>query len=90
MPGGPKIADGSRQLLLNKFFDPSTPSMRKEEVKVEEKKRKVEERKRRVKITVYYRRASQPREWQPTGTLTVPANCKKNLLRELCSPSHGA
>ena len=35
-PGGPKMADGvykvfghSKQLLLNKFFDPSTPSMRK-------------------------------------------------------------
>ena len=40
-PGGPKIADGvwkdgnpkvfgrSKQLLLNKFFDPSTPSLRK-------------------------------------------------------------
>ena len=40
-PGGPKMVDGvwkgvnplvfgrSKQLLLNKFFDPSTPSMRK-------------------------------------------------------------
>ena len=33
LPGGPKMADGvwkvSKQLSLNKFFDPSTPSMRK-------------------------------------------------------------
>ena len=41
-PGGPKMAEGvwkgvyskvfghSKQLSLNKFFDPSTPSMRKE------------------------------------------------------------
>ena len=29
-PGGPEMADGhSEQLLLNKFFDLSTPSMRK-------------------------------------------------------------
>ena len=35
-PGGPKMAEGvwkefghSRKLSLNKFFDPSTPSMRK-------------------------------------------------------------
>ena len=33
-PGGPIMADGfwkghSKQLSLNKFFDPSTPSMRK-------------------------------------------------------------
>ena len=25
----PKVFERSRQLLLNKFFDPSTPSMRK-------------------------------------------------------------
>merc|ERR1712117_809713 len=61
-PGGPKMADGvwkgvypyvlgrSRQLSLNKFFDPSTPSMRKvddgEEKKEKEKKKK---RKRKEK-----------------------------------------
>merc|ERR1711923_62259 len=55
-PGGPKMADGvwkgvypqvlgrSRQLLLNKFFDPGTPSMRKvddgEERKKKRKKKK--------------------------------------------------
>ena len=47
-PGGPKMADGvfgrSKQLLLNKFFDPSTPSMRK--VDDGEKKRK----KKKLKI----------------------------------------
>ena len=48
--GGPKMTKGvwkgvcssvfgrSRQLLLNKFFDPSTPSMRKVDFGEEEKK----------------------------------------------------
>ena len=44
-PGGLKIADGvfghSKQLSLKKFFDPSTPSMRKC-CDVEEKKRRKE------------------------------------------------
>ena len=56
--GGPKIADGvwkgvypwvfghSKQLLLNKFFDPSTPSMRKVD-DGEEKKEKKEKKKRK-------------------------------------------
>ena len=40
----PQVFGRSRQLLLNKFFDPSTPSMRKgcdgeEEVEEEERKR---------------------------------------------------
>ena len=59
---GPKIGDGfwkgvypyvfgrSRQLLLNMFFDPSTPSMRKgcdEEKKGKEKKEKKKKKKRK-------------------------------------------
>ena len=43
---GPKMADGvwkgvSRQLSLNKFFDRSTPSMRKEDDGKKEKKEKI-------------------------------------------------
>ena len=44
----------SRQLLLNKFFDPSTPSMRKDCHGENWKKWK-----RIMKIVVHYRRASQ-------------------------------
>ena len=36
----PKVFGRSRQLLLNKFFDPSTPSMRNIDVGEKEKKRK--------------------------------------------------
>ena len=61
-PGGPKMVDGvwkgvspwvfgrSKQLLLNKFFDPITPSMRKVddgEKKKEQKKKKKEKEKRK-------------------------------------------
>merc|ERR1711954_14089 len=67
-PGGPKMADGvwkgvypkvfgrSKQLSLNKFFDQSTPSMRKgrdgekREKKKNGKKEKKKKEKRRMKI----------------------------------------
>ena len=60
-PGGPKVADGvwkgvyplvfgrSRQLSLNKFFDPSTPSMRK----VDNGKEKRKEKKKEI-LWVYF------------------------------------
>ena len=48
-PGGPKMGDSvwrCRQLSLNKFFDPSTPSMRKvgDGEKKQEKKKTRKER----------------------------------------------
>ena len=62
LPGGPKMVNRvwkgvypwvfgrSKQLLLNKFFDPSTPSMRKvddgEEKKKEKKKEKRKEKRK--------------------------------------------
>ena len=41
MPAG-KVFGCSKQLLLNKFFDPSTPSMRKLDDGEKKKKRKKE------------------------------------------------
>ena len=57
----------SDQLLLYKFFDLSTPSMRK--CCDGEKKMK-----RKVKIAVHYPRASRPPERRLTGTLTPRAD----------------
>ena len=45
-PTGSGVLGRSRQLLLNKFFDPSTPSMRKVD-DGEEKRKKKKERKRK-------------------------------------------
>ena len=47
----PWVFGRSRQLSLNKFFDPSTPSMRK--VDNGEKKRKKRKKKRMAKIAVH-------------------------------------
>ena len=57
----------SCQLSLNKFFDPSTPSMRKG-CDGEKKMRK------KVKIAVHYRRASLSPEQTLTGMQTALAN----------------
>ena len=68
---GPKMSlvfGRSNQLSLNKFFDPSTHSMRKG---CDGEKRK---EKRIVKIAVHYHCASQPPEQRPTGTPTTRAN----------------
>ena len=54
----PMVFGSLRQLFQNKFFDQSTPSMRKG-CDGEEK--------------VHYRRASQPSEWRLTGTQTARA-----------------
>ena len=66
---GPKMADGCTQISINKFFDPSTPSIRKG-CDGEKKKWK---KKRTVKIAVHYCRTSQPPERRPTGTPTALA-----------------
>ena len=60
----------SKQLLLNKFFDPSTPSMRK--VDNREKKRK-----KKVVFSGHYVIASRPPERRPTGTPHARAKCSK-------------
>ena len=61
VPAGLKMADGvwkgvypsvlgrSRQLSLNKFFDPSTPSMRKVDDGEEKKKKKKKEKRKKRK-----------------------------------------
>ena len=61
----PQVLGGSRQLSLNKFFDPSTPSMRKVD-DGEEKKRKEEEN--NDVYSGHYVIASRPPERRPTGT----------------------
>ena len=64
---GRRVLGRSRQLSLNKFFDPSTPSMRKVD-DGEEKK----EKKRKEKIMTFIVAtnviASRPPECRPTGT----------------------
>ena len=65
----PQIFGSSRQLSLNKFFDPSTPSIRKG--------RDREWKKMGVGMTVATNGvASRPRKCQPTGTPTARANYK--------------
>ena len=65
----PQIFGSSRQLSLNKFFDPSTPSIRKG--------RDREWKKMGVGMTVATNGvASRPRECRPTGTPTARANYK--------------
>ena len=73
----PQVLGRSRQLSLNKFFDPSTPSMRK----VDDGKRKEKEKrkeKKRKKIMTFIAAtnvvASRPPEGRLTGTLTTHAN----------------
>ena len=67
----------SRQLLLNKYFDPSTPFMRK--VDNGEKKGKKEEKRKEKIITFLVATnvvASRPPERRPTGTPHARANIK--------------
>ena len=45
----PKVFGRSKQLSLNKFFDPSTPSMRKGRDGGKEKKKKKKEREKKEK-----------------------------------------
>ena len=52
-----------KQLSLNKFFDPSTPSMRKGsdgEKKMEKMEKNGKKKKIMVKIAVHYRRCQSP------------------------------
>ena len=79
---GPKMADGvwkgvypsffghSKQLSLNKFFDPSTPSMRKVDNGEEKRKKK----KIMTFIVATNVIASRPPERRPTGTPHARAN----------------
>ena len=68
------------QLSLNKFFDPSTPSMRK--VDDGEKKKKKKKKKKRKKIMTFIVAtnviASRPPERRPTGTPHARANMSKS------------
>ena len=70
----PQVYGHSRQLWLNHFFDPSTPSMSSKGCDGEEKWWK--KKKRIVKIAVQYGCASQPPEQQPTGTPTARSKRK--------------
>ena len=70
----PEVFGHSKQLSLNKFFDPSTPSM----TKVDEG----EEKKRKEKIITSIAAtnvvASQPPKCRPTGALTARAKKLKS------------
>ena len=97
-PVGPKMANGvwkgvyssvcghSKQLSLNNFLDPSTPSMRKEddgEKKRKKKKKKKEEKKRNKIMTFKVATnviASRPPERRPTGTLHACAKIFESLF----------
>ena len=80
----PLVFGRSRQLSLNKFFDPSTPSMRK----VDDGEKRKEKRKKRKKIMTFIVAtnviASRPPKRRPTGmpharakiTLTQPPHLK--------------
>ena len=65
----PKVLGRSQQLLLNKFFDPSTPSMRKG--------RDGENGKKSTFIVATNVVASLPPKRRSTGTLHARANCEK-------------
>ena len=70
----PYVFGHSKQLSLNKFIDPSTPSLRK--VDDGEKKRR-KNRNKKEKNDVYsghYVIASRPPERRPTGTPHARAN----------------
>ena len=88
-PGGPKTADGvwkgvypkifgrSRQLSLNKFFDPSAPSMRNvDDGKKEKKKIKEKIMSFLVATNVV---ASRPPNRRPTGT---PHACANSVIHK--------
>ena len=67
----PQVLGRSRQLSLNKFFDPSTPSMRKVDDGEEKKKKKEKIMTFIVATNVI---ASQPPERRPAGTPYARAN----------------
>ena len=48
----PQVLGRSRQLSLNKFFDPSTPSMRKVDDGEEKEKKEKEEKRKRMAFLV--------------------------------------
>ena len=66
----PQVFGRSRQLLLNKFFDLSTPYMRKED---NGEKKSKEKKKRKLFILATNVVASQPPECRPTGMPTAYA-----------------
>ena len=76
----------SKPLLLNKFFDPSTPSMRKGddggEKKNGKKKRGKKKKKKKIKTFLVATNvvASRLPERRPTATATAPANPLIGLL----------
>ena len=59
--------------MLNKFFDPSTPSMRKGDDRQKKKQGK------KMKIVATNVVASQPPERRPTATPTARANIPDNM-----------
>ena len=63
----------SRQLFLNKFFDPSTPSMRKVDDGEKEEEEKTNERIMLFIVASNFV-ASQSPECRPTGMPTARAN----------------
>ena len=74
----PKVFGRSKQLLLNKFFDPSTPSMRKVDDGEKKKEKKKKKKKKKEKIMTFIVAtnviASRPPERRPTGTPHARAN----------------
>ena len=71
MVSTPRYFGRSKQLLLNKFFDPSTSSMRK--VDDGEKKKKKKEKIMSFIVTTNVV-ASRPFDRRPTGTWNARAN----------------
>ena len=70
----PRFFGRSKQLLQNKFFDPSTPSMGKVDG---EKIKKIKEKKKIMAFIVATNVvASRPPERRPTGTPLAHANYK--------------
>ena len=92
-PGGPKMADGdwkgvyllvfghSKQLSLNKFFDPSTPSMRKGRdggKRAGGKNGKKQKRKRQMKIVAT---TSLPAVDRPNADRWNAARSRQNSMK---------
>ena len=73
----------SDQLLLNKFFDPSTPSMRKGD-DGEEKRKKTRKKKVKRFLVATNVVASRPPERRPTETPTARANYNMLLVGQIC------
>merc|ERR1711954_296698 len=82
--GSGKVFGRSKQLLLNKFFDPSTPSMRKgrDEKKREKKREKTDENSGHYVIA-----SSRPPERRPLErrTLAPKVGWWKSLMVECAS-----